>query len=106
MAGSPVQPLNDGDIYARATPFMGMHRLADQGRLECCDVTGAHWVDVDTRGDLRMASRWLLAGGGKERDGAVAKVNRVMSGRVITPRCYRSRQVASDTVTVSPPSLR
>src|SRR3954454_5725042 len=63
----------------------GMQRLADQGRLERCDVTGARWVDVDTRKDLRMASRWLLAAGGKERDGAVAKVNRVVSCRVITP---------------------
>jgi phosphoglycolate phosphatase-like HAD superfamily hydrolase/phosphatidylglycerophosphate synthase len=62
-----------------------MHRLADQGQLERCDVSGVRWVDVDTRKDLRTASRWLLAAGGKERDGAVAKVNRVLSCRVITP---------------------
>ena len=78
-----------------------MHRLADQGRLERCDVTGARWVDVDTRRDLRMASRWLLAGGGKERDGAVAKVNRVMSGRVITPLLLSvAPGLRPDTVTV------
>src|SRR3954470_17393989 len=79
----------------------GMRRLADQGRLERCDVTGARWVDVDTRRDLRMASRWLLAGGGKERDGAVAKVNRVLSGRVITPLLLSvAPGLRPDTVTV------
>jgi hypothetical protein len=78
-----------------------MHRLADQGRLERCDVSGARWVDVDTRRDLRMASRWLLAGGGKERDGAVAKVNRVLSGRVITPLLLSvAPGLRPDTVTV------
>jgi choline kinase/phosphatidylglycerophosphate synthase/phosphoglycolate phosphatase-like HAD superfamily hydrolase len=77
--------LRDAIAAGETSLSAGMHRLVDQGRLECCDVTGARWVDVDTRGDLRMASRWLLAGGGKERDGAVAKVNRVLSGRVITP---------------------
>jgi phosphoglycolate phosphatase-like HAD superfamily hydrolase/phosphatidylglycerophosphate synthase len=77
--------LRDAIAAGETSLSAGMHRLADQGRLACCDVTGAHWVDVDTRKDLRMASRWLLAGGGKERDGAVAKVNRILSGRVITP---------------------
>ena len=63
-------------------------------------MTGARWVDVDTRGDLRMASRWLLAGG-KERDGAVAKVNRVLSGRVITPLLLSvAPGLRPDTVTV------
>ena len=79
----------------------GMHRLAERGLLEPCDVTGARWVDVDTRRDLRMASRWLLAGGGKERDGAVAKVNRVLSGRVITPLLLSvAPGLRPDTVTV------
>ncbi len=79
----------------------GMHRLADQGRLERCDVTGARWVDVDTRRDRRRASRGLLAGGGKERDGAVAKVNRVLSGRVITPLLMSiAPGLRPDTITV------
>ena len=79
----------------------GMHHLADHGRLERCDVTGARWVDVDTRRDLRRATRWLLAGGGKERDGAVAKVNRVLSGRVITPLLLSiAPGLRPDTVTV------
>ena len=64
-------------------------------------MTGARWVDVDTRRDLRVASRWLLAGGGKERDGAVAKVNRVLSGRVITPLLLSvAPGLRPDTVTV------
>src|SRR4029450_1528569 len=77
--------LRDAVAAGETSLSAGMHRLADQGRLERCDVSGARWVDVDTRRDLRMASRWLLARGGKERDGAVAKVNRILSGRVITP---------------------
>jgi CDP-L-myo-inositol myo-inositolphosphotransferase len=48
-----------------------------------------------------MASRWLLAGGGKERDGAVAKVNRLLSGRVITPLLLSvAPGLRPDTVTV------
>jgi 1L-myo-inositol 1-phosphate cytidylyltransferase / CDP-L-myo-inositol myo-inositolphosphotransferase len=77
--------LRDAVAAGETSLSAGMHRLADQGRLERCDVSGARWVDVDTRRDLRMASRWLLARGGKERDGAVAKVNRILSCRVITP---------------------
>ena len=93
--------LRDAIAAGETSLSAGMHRLADQGRLECCDVTGARWVDVDTRGDLRMASRWLLAGGGKERDGAVAKVNRVLSGRVITPLLLSvAPGLRPDTVTV------
>ena len=64
-------------------------------------MTGARWVDIDTRRDLRTASRGLLAGGGKERDGAVAKVNRVLSGRVITPLLLSvAPGLRPDTVTV------
>jgi 1L-myo-inositol 1-phosphate cytidylyltransferase / CDP-L-myo-inositol myo-inositolphosphotransferase len=83
--GGVFDALRDAVAAGETSLSAGMHRLADQGRLERCDVSGARWVDVDTRRDLRMASRWLLAGGGKERDGAVAKVNRILSGRVITP---------------------
>src|SRR5215213_9319725 len=83
--GRVFDVLRDAVAAGETSLSAGMHRLADQGRLERCDVSGARWVDVDTRRDLRMASRWLLAGGGKERDGAVAKVNRVLSVRVITP---------------------
>lgn len=77
--------LRDAVAAGETSLSAGMQRLADQGRLERCDVTGARWVDVDTRKDLRTASRWLLTSTGKERDGAVAKVNRILSGRVITP---------------------
>ena len=77
--------LRDAAVAGETSLSAGMRRLADQGRLQRCDVTGARWVDVDTRRDLRIASRGLLAGGGKERDGAVAKVNRVLSSRVMTP---------------------
>jgi hypothetical protein len=72
--GGVFDALRDGVAAAETSLSAGMHRLADQGRLERCDVSGARWVDVDTRRDLRLASRWLLASGGKERDGAVAKV--------------------------------
>ena len=99
--GGVFDALGDAIAAGETSLSAGMHRLADQGRLECCDVTGARWVDVDTRGDLRMASRWLLAGGGKERDGAVAKVNRVLSGRVITPLLLSvAPGLRPDTVTV------
>jgi 1L-myo-inositol 1-phosphate cytidylyltransferase / CDP-L-myo-inositol myo-inositolphosphotransferase len=83
--GGVFDVLRDAVAAGETALSAGMHRLADQGRLLRCDVTGARWVDVDTRRDLRLASRWLLAAGGKERDGAVAKVNRVLSCRVITP---------------------
>ena len=99
--GGVFDALRDAVAAGETSLSAGMHRLADQGRLERCDVTGARWVDVDTRRDLRMASRWLLAGGGKERDGAVAKVNRVMSGRVITPLLLSvAPGLRPDTVTV------
>ena len=93
--------LRDAVAAGETTLSAGMRRLADQGRLERCDVSGACWVDVDTRRDLRLASRWLLAGGGKERDGAVAKVNRIVSCRVITPLLLSvAPGVRPDTVTV------
>jgi len=93
--------LRDAVAAGETSLSAGMHRLADQGRLERCDVSGARWVDVDTRRDLRAASRWLLAGGGKERDGAVAKVNRVLSCRVITPLLLSvAPGLRPDTVTV------
>ena len=99
--GGVFDALRDAVAAGETSLSAGMHRLADQGRLERCDVTGARWVDVDTRRDLRMASRWLLAGGGKERDGAVAKVNRVLSGRVITPLLLSvAPGLRPDTVTV------
>jgi CDP-L-myo-inositol myo-inositolphosphotransferase len=95
------EALRDAVAGGETTLSAGMHRLADQGRLGCCDVTGARWVDVDTRRDLRTATRWLLAGGGKERDGAVAKVNRLISGRVITPLLLSiAPGLRPDTVTV------
>ncbi len=93
--------LRDAVAAGETTLSAGMRRLADQGRLERCDVSGACWVDVDTRRDLRLASRWLLAGGGKERDGAVAKVNRIVSCRVITPLLLSvAPGLRPDTVTV------
>jgi choline kinase/phosphatidylglycerophosphate synthase/beta-phosphoglucomutase-like phosphatase (HAD superfamily) len=93
--------LRDAVASGETSLSAGMHRLADAGRLERCDVTGARWVDVDTRRDLRVASRWLLGGGGKERDGAVAKVNRILSGRVITPMLLSvAPGLRPDTVTV------
>ena len=93
--------LRDAVAAGETTLSAGMRRLADHGRLERCDVSGACWVDVDTRRDLRVASRWLLAGGGKERDGAVAKVNRIVSCRVITPLLLSvSPGLRPDTVTV------
>ena len=99
--GGVFAVLRDAVAAGETSLSAGMHRLADQGRLECCDVSGARWVDVDTRKDLRMASRWLLAGGGKERDGAVAKVNRVLSVRVITPLLLSvAPGLRPDTVTV------
>jgi choline kinase/phosphatidylglycerophosphate synthase/phosphoglycolate phosphatase-like HAD superfamily hydrolase len=99
--GGVFDVLRDAAAAGETSLSAGMHRLADQGRLECCDVSGARWVDVDTRMDLRMASRWLLAGGGKERDGAVAKVNRVLSVRVITPLLLSvAPGLRPDTVTV------
>jgi choline kinase/phosphoglycolate phosphatase-like HAD superfamily hydrolase/phosphatidylglycerophosphate synthase len=99
--GGVFDALRDAVAPGETSLSAGMHRLADQGRLGCCDVSGARWVDVDTRRDLRIASRWLLAGGGKERDGAVAKVNRVLSGRVITPLLLSvAPGLRPDTVTV------
>src|SRR3954453_15255128 len=99
--GGVFDALRDAVAAGETSLSAGMHRLADEGRLERCDVTGARWVDVDTRRDLRRASRWLLAGGGKERDGAVAKVNRVLSGRVITPLLLSvAPGLRPDTVTV------
>ena len=99
--GGVFDALRDAVAAGETSLSAGMHRLADQGRLERCDVSGARWVDVDTRRDLRMASRWLLAGGGKERDGAVAKVNRILSGRVITPLLLSvAPGLRPDTVTV------
>ena len=93
--------LRDAVAAGETSLSAGMHRLADAGRLARCDVTGARWVDVDTRRDLRVASRWLLRGGGKERDGAVAKVNRILSGRVITPLLLSiAPGLRPDTVTV------
>jgi 1L-myo-inositol 1-phosphate cytidylyltransferase len=67
--GGVFDVLRDAAAAGETSLSAGMHRLADQGRLERCDVSGARWVDVDTRRDLRMASRWLLAAGGKERTG-------------------------------------
>ena len=100
-SGGVFVALRDAVVAGETSLSAGMHRLADQGRLERCDVTGARWVDVDTRRDLRTASRGLLAGGGKERDGAVAKVNRVLSGRVITPLLLSvAPGLRPDTVTV------
>jgi 1L-myo-inositol 1-phosphate cytidylyltransferase / CDP-L-myo-inositol myo-inositolphosphotransferase len=99
--GGVFDVLRDAVAAGETSLTAGMHRLADLGRLERCDVSGARWVDVDTRRDLRMASRWLLAGGGKERDGAVAKVNRVLSVRVITPLLLSvAPGLRPDTVTV------
>lgn len=100
-SGGVFDALRDAVAAGATSLSAGMHRLADSGRLERCDVTGARWVDVDTRADLRLAARWLLAGGGKERDGAVAKVNRVLSGRVITPLLLSiAPGLRPDTVTV------
>ena len=100
-SGGVFVALRDAVVAGETSLSAGMHRLADQGRLERCDVTGARWVDIDTRRDLRTASRGLLAGGGKERDGAVAKVNRVLSGRVITPLLLSvAPGLRPDTVTV------
>ena len=93
--------LRDAVAAGETSLSAGMQRLASQGLLERCDVTGARWVDVDTRRDLRVASRGLLAGGGKDRDGAVAKVNRILSGRVITPLLLSvAPGLRPDTVTV------
>jgi 1L-myo-inositol 1-phosphate cytidylyltransferase / CDP-L-myo-inositol myo-inositolphosphotransferase len=99
--GGVFDVLRDAVAAGETSLTAGMHRLADRGLLQRCDVSGARWVDVDTRRDLRMASRWLLAGGGKERDGAVAKVNRVLSVRVITPLLLSvAPGLRPDTVTV------
>ncbi len=99
--GGVFDALRDAVAAGETSLSAGMRRLSEAGRLERCDVTGARWVDVDTRRDLRMASRWLLAGGGKERDGAVAKVNRVLSGRVVTPLLLSvAPGLRPDTVTV------
>src|SRR3954469_18689098 len=99
--GGVFDALRDAAAAGETSLSAGVQRLADQGRLACCDVTGARWVDVDTRRDLRVASRRLLAGGGKERDGAVAKVNRLLSGRVITPLLLSvAPGLRPDTVTV------
>jgi len=99
--GGIFDVLRDAVAAGETSLSAGMHRLADQGRLERCDVSGVRWVDVDTRKDLRMASRWLLAAGGKERDGAVAKVNRLLSCRVITPLLLSiAPGLRPDTVTV------
>src|SRR3954452_6200112 len=99
--GRVVDALRDAAAAGETSLSAGVEGLSAAGRLERCDVTGARWVDVDTRRDLRVASRWLLAGGGKERDGAVAKVNRVLSGRVITPLLLSvAPGLRPDTVTV------
>jgi choline kinase/phosphatidylglycerophosphate synthase/phosphoglycolate phosphatase-like HAD superfamily hydrolase len=99
--GGVFDALREAVAAGETSLSAGMHRLADQGRLQRCDVTGARWVDVDTRRDLRMASRWLLAGGGKERDGAVSKVNRVLSCRLITPLLLSvAPGLRPDTITV------
>jgi CDP-L-myo-inositol myo-inositolphosphotransferase len=100
-SGGVFDALRDAVTAGETSLSAGMQRLADQSRLAGCDVTGARWVDVDTRRDLRTASRWLLAGGGKERDGAVAKINRLLSGRLITPLLLSvAPGLRPDTVTV------
>jgi len=33
LPGSPVKPLNDGYLYVRATPFLGMRSIAQEGYL-------------------------------------------------------------------------
>ena len=48
--GGVFDALRDAVAAGETSLSAGMHRLADQGRLERCDVTGARWVDVDTRG--------------------------------------------------------
>lgn len=79
----------------------GMRLLAAEGRLIGCDVSGALWVDVDTRRELRLAGRRLLSHGGKERDGAVARVNRLLSGRVITPALLAiAPRISADAITL------
>ncbi len=59
-------------------------RLAEAGRARAVDVTGCHWLDVDTAEAYREACRRLLAGLGKgRREGYVsAYLNRPISSRI------------------------
>lgn len=52
-----------------------MQKLADEGRLQACDVSHAYWQDVDTPTDLAAAREGLLATlqEGKQADGLVSR---------------------------------
>jgi len=80
--GAIAAAATDGDTSLSGA----MQRLADQGLLRTCPVSGLRWDDVDTRADHRRAGRRLHRGGGKARDGLVAaRLNRALSQRVVTP---------------------
>ena len=59
----------------------GLRELARDGRARTVDVTGRHWLDVDTPAALHEAERRLMADQGrKSRDGPVARhLNRPVS---------------------------
>ncbi|CAN5124495.1 hypothetical protein BH18ACT5_BH18ACT5_12180 [soil metagenome] len=80
----------------------GMQRLASASRLRAHDATGRMWIDVDTRSDLRKASRRLYAGLRKPHDGIVSRLlNRPVSLRLFTPALLRAyRGITANQVSV------
>lgn len=66
--------------------------LAGVGRARAMPLhEGEWWFDVDTPEDRRRGNRYLYRGTGKPHDGAVAaRVNRVLSQRIVTPVLLRA----------------
>jgi choline kinase/phosphoglycolate phosphatase-like HAD superfamily hydrolase/phosphatidylglycerophosphate synthase len=66
--------------------------MAGAGRARALPLhEGEWWFDVDTPEDRRRGNRYLYRGSGKAHDGAVAaRVNRVLSQRIVTPSLLRA----------------
>lgn len=94
--------LDDARAAGETSLSAGMQRLASAGRLRAHDATGRMWIDVDTRSDLRKASRRLYEGLRKPHDGFVSRLlNRPVSLRVFTPALLRAyRGITANQVSV------
>ncbi|MCX7619485.1 MAG: NTP transferase domain-containing protein [Acidimicrobiales bacterium] len=76
--------------------------LASRGQAQAVEVKESEWwFDVDTPRDLHNGARFLLRGAGKALDGALAaRVNRVLSQRVVTPVLLRAGHLTPNQVTL------